>query len=238
MFRNHKGSFQFYGYLHRIIAAAAWAVLLSGPWSLTQAQTVLAKPNLANNLVLGPSTLYPAKFLCGFVTGFSEFQSNVLAPIPRYGELEPGHYSTVLNLLNASRQTQQNIQVHAVVQGESPVLVSSITLEPFHTHKVTCFDIVNELDAIIPGGAQGQLIEGFVYVLRNKDVLDIEGVYTYASKDMYVLGGIAYFDTIAEFGGSIEAAGAGAGGLGLGASIDVVKIEARTVEAQTIILSK
>lgn len=175
-----------------------------------------------------PTLLYPAKFVCGFEEDVSAFQGNVPPPIGLYRNFEPGHYSMVLNILNASR-SQQTIQVVASVMGASPnPAVATLTLDAFEADRLGCPEISTAL-----GVQTGELIEGFVHISRYNDDLEIKAVYSYTSKDSFITGGVT--DTLAGTYSDFsiydyELGGAGGGGLGLGASIDVVKIEPRIVQ--------
>lgn len=158
----------------------------------------------------GP-VVYAGKFVCG--------GHLLLGPIPvpgtlralpggTYSGFEPGNYATAINVLNVDVVRQDRIQVLASVDGAlGPVLVATFDLEPFETRKLDCVDIVSAVNGgTVPPG--GPLYEGFVHIVRNLDVLAVQGVYTHSHERRF------------------ESAN-GAGGLGRGTSIDVEPIPAR-----------
>ncbi len=153
--------------------------------------------------------VYRAKFTCGFATGNipdSGNSANVL-PVP-YREVQPGNYSTVINILNARFNGRESLVDGAVlVEGRPVASLSSFTMTSYSTVRIDCNDITSALAA---GGfqADGRFVEGFVQIAA-RDLLgssepsnlEVSAVYTYGSRRT---------DT---------------GGTGLGSSIDVERIQ-------------
>ena len=136
--------------------------------------------------------VYRAKFVCGFAPGNvpdSGSLANVL-PTP-YREVQPGGYSTAINVLNSRLNGQPaRLDGFVMVHGRSTAFLPASILVPFDTtshSRIDCDAITNAL-AASGFQADGRFIEGFV-VLRARDQfqnqgsdLEVSVVYTYASR--------------------------------------------------------
>lgn len=189
----------------------------------------------------GDRLVYPAKFVCGFATGNVPLMREE-DPFPApYEDLKPGNYATVVNILNLAIVSPQ-INVLASVEGIAGTpRVDTLRLSQLQTRRIGCVDIIPALAGSIPGGLNGAVIEGYLLVsvpASAQDILEVQAVYTYATKDEFdtrEFQGVDIVDNLRPVfpqGNSPRLrimAGAGAGGLGLGGSIHVQKIEPRQV---------
>jgi hypothetical protein len=136
--------------------------------------------------------VYRAKFTCGFAGGNipdSGSAANVL-PVP-YREVQPGNYSTVINILNSRLNGQTSeVDIFIFVQGRPTASLPDLTLETFTTSshaRIDCDDITSAL-AADGFQADGRFVEGFI-MLRAQDEsqnegseLEVSAVYTYGSR--------------------------------------------------------
>lgn len=155
--------------------------------------------------------VYRTKFTCGFAPGNipdSGSLGNVL-PVP-YREVQPGNYSTVINILNARFNGRDSLinGIDILVEGRPTASLPRFTLDSFSTARIDCNDITGALGA---GGfqADGRFVEGFVFLAARDPIpdgsdepsdLEVSVVYTYGSRRT------------------------DSGGTGLGSSIDVEHI--------------
>ena len=199
--------------LFRVLTKTGPVLLASGVlscWSVTaQAQTT--------------SQVYAAKFVCGFKTGFTPPQENVLLQpaIHPYRDFEPGSYATTLNILFANAlffATPVEVFVsvprtpdNAAIRG---VNVGTFTVQSFGSTRVDCEDIATAIESQLPGTfrqiPRQEIIEGFLYITRNTDDLAVEAVYTHSSQI-----------------GSLGSEPVNGAGIGLGTSVQVRNIEPR-----------
>lgn len=157
-----------------------------------------------------PMMVFRVKFTCGFAPGNIPDSGSfaTVLPVP-YREVQPGNYSTVINILNA-RFNGRDSQVGAsiLVQGRPVASLSAFTLTSFSTVRIDCDDITG---ALAEDGfqADGRFVEGFIQVTARDPIigapdepsdLEVSAVYTYGSRRT---------DT---------------GGTGLGSSIDIERI--------------
>ncbi|MEE9398500.1 MAG: hypothetical protein V3V31_15995 [Methylococcales bacterium] len=169
--------------------------------------------------------VYAAKFTCGiWDEGKTAAQFNsglgAASPLPRrstlrdYHDFQPGSYSTALNIFNPNRQ---NITVQVVVSSESlssPQTIATLNIASLNAAKVGCTDI----EPFLPTGfSNGELVEGFLYIVRGTTDILVKAVYSYST--------IAAFQEFRGQDSAAGGAGGGAGGLGLGGSIDIETIE-------------
>lgn len=163
--------------------------------------------------------LYATKFVCG-----QQLNPGIqIGQTVRYAALEPGVYSTALNMLTL-KQGIPGITVSASMDGYAPVPVATQLsgATAFDTHTVTCDDILQAFN--VPPGADAY--EGFLYVQRQRPDLRIDAVYTYASRERFQeFRGVDLNGNVVvnpELG--VYSIG-GAGGLGVGASIALQRVE-------------
>jgi hypothetical protein len=132
-------------------------------------------------------------------------------PVP-YREVQPGNYSTVVNVLNARFTGQVSlVEVSFLVEGRISTGLPTLTLDPSTTSRLASIDCGDITGALAAGGFQpdGRFVEGFVEIAardQNQNVgsdLEVSSIYTYGSR---------------RTDGS---------GTGLGASIDVEHIEGK-----------
>lgn len=157
--------------------------------------------------------VYRAKFASGFAPGNvpdSGSNANVL-PVP-YREVQPGNYSTVINVLNARLSGQASeVDVLIFAEGRPTSFLPELTLDPFTTSGQASIDCDDITGGLAEDGfqADGRFVEGFVMLTardQNANLgsdLEVSAVYTYGSR---------------RTDGS---------GTGLGASIDVEHIEGK-----------
>lgn len=164
--------------------------------------------------------LYATKFVCG-----QQLNAGVqIGKTVTYSALEPGVYSTALNILTLKRDAP-DIGVHASMDGIAPVTVATQLSSDaaFDTHTVTCDDILEAFNMKNPGR---DAYEGFLYVRRQRPDLRIDSVYTYASQyEEEVLWGVTPNGNVVrnpEF--NVTSVGGGKG-VGLGASIDIQRVD-------------
>ncbi|WP_447968491.1 hypothetical protein [Nitrospira sp. M1] len=184
---------------------------------------VSAHTPLAHAQVLQPvpltSTVYAAKFVCGFKPGYTPPQSRVLLgpAVYDYRDFEPGSYATALNVLFTGANTTTNINVMVSVPETSQnaplrgVNLGPMSISNFGTVKVDCEDIAQALNGPLPQVADKEVIEGFLYITRSTDDLVVEAVYSYSSQ-------------IGSLGGEPR----NEGGIGVGSSLHVQNIEPKT----------
>ncbi|GJL54837.1 MAG: hypothetical protein NPIRA02_19690 [Nitrospirales bacterium] len=197
------------------------AAILVSTLGIVGAYTPLAHAQVPQPIPL-TSTVYAAKFICGFKPGFTPPQSRVLLgpAIYDYRDFEPGSYATALNVLfvtGARLYTTTNINVfvsvpetshNAAVQG---VNLGPLSISNFGTVNVDCEDIAQALRGPLPQVADKEVIEGFLYITRSIDDLVVEAVYSYSSE-------------IGSLGGEPRHEG----GIGVGSSLHVQNIEPKT----------
>jgi hypothetical protein len=157
--------------------------------------------------------VYRAKFVCGFAPGNVPDSGSSASVLPApYREVQPGSYSTVVNILNARLNGQASrLDGYVFVHGRATAFLPASILVPFDTSSHSRIDCDAITSALVAGGfqADGRFVEGFV-MLRARDQLqnlgsdlEVSVVYTYASRRT------------------------DANGTGLGSSIDVERIEGK-----------
>lgn len=205
--------------LSQLLSAAILAGTLAFYWTPADAQRISPSAITTN--------LYIAKFFCGFRAGQTPPQINKGlgggTPLPNqlspaFRGFQPGSYSTTLNIFNTGSATA-SFSVFASIDGVATTPnVATVNLGTFRTRQLGCGEIASGLAPSVAGGLiNGDLVEGFLYIQRTKQDLDVQAVYSYTS-----------IDAFHEFRGDDGLVGgtgaAGAGGLGLGASVDVERI--------------
>ena len=199
-----------------ILLVAGFKVHAATP--LLKVNAVVLKPFVPTTLVIDPF-VYIAKFVCGP----QAIPATRIGQITNYSALQPGNYATALNVLTL-RDNQPSINVYASMDGHTgnPLVVQLPISRVFETHTVTCDEILSALGVNVGTEAY----EGFLYISRRQSDLDVQAVYTFASRDSFQeFRGVDYNGNVVinpEVG--ITSIG-GAGGLGLGASIDVERIK-------------
>jgi hypothetical protein len=133
--------------------------------------------------------VYHAKFTCGFAGGQipdSGSQASVL-PVP-YREVQPGNYSTAINILNARFNGRDSfVNVAILTEGRPSTFIPSFTMTSFTTVSIDCDDITARL-ATVGFQNDGRFVEGFVKIsARDQAVsegsdLEVSAVYTYGSR--------------------------------------------------------
>lgn len=212
--------------------------------ALTAIQLVLTP---AVNAQTAPDIGYIAKFVCGQQGpsgggGLPTLGAN-------YQDFQPGGYATVLNILNVNRFST-TLQVRATVAESSPSayntrVVSNSTLGRFGAMKVGCGEIASAFNRV-----NGDLFEGFLYIILKRDLLDVQAVYTYSDQDEFQSQrflGIGINNQVGDIfapppgtNSNVNTSfrimgGAGAGGLGIGNSIHVERIEPREMPTLPVI---
>lgn len=184
-----------------LLSCAGFVCLISLALSATPAEAQ------ANFMV------YRAKFACGFAPGNvpdSGSNANVL-PVP-YREVQPGNYSTAINVLNARLSGQASeVDVLVFAEGRPTGFLPEFTLDPFTASGQISLDCDDITGALAAGGfqADGRFVEGFVMLMaRDENLnqgseLEVSAVYTYGSR---------------RTDGT---------GTGLGSSIDVEQVEGK-----------
>ena len=172
-----------------------------------------------------PNAVYTAKFVCGFQQGISRPQVNsglgAAPPLPtrvqpNYPDFQPGNYSSALNVFNPTRNRLRGIRVFAITEDlQNPQQVDIVNLAPLRSAQIGCSDIASTIGSFYSSGlADGELVEGFLYISRIVDDLQVQAVYGYSSVTAFQ-----------QFQGDAPGgAGGGAGGAGLGASVDIETI--------------
>jgi len=163
--------------------------------------------------------VYVAKFVCGPQT----LAATRIGQITEYSALEPGNYATALNILPLN-DVHPQIEVYASMVDSpiNPVVAQFPAPISFRTLTLTCTDIIDSFGLAVSDEAY----EGFLYIKRRKPDLEVQAVYTYASRDEFTdwLGVDQQGNVVPNPEINLISIG-GAGGLGLGASIDVERIE-------------
>ncbi len=163
--------------------------------------------------------LYAAKFVCGpqlrAATGIGQTL--------RFAAVEPGHYATALNILPLINGSP-SIDIYAAMEDSvvNPLVAHFSISGAYRMYTVTCEEILASFGVSVVDEAY----EGFLYVERRQPDLEMQAVYTYASRDEFTdwLGVDQKGNVVANPEIGLKSIG-GAGGLGLGASIDVERIE-------------
>ena len=182
----------------------------------------------ANSLVLRPyvpvtQVIDPYVYIAKFVCGPQAIPATRIGQITNYSALQPGNYATALNILTLI-DNQPSISVYASMDDHNgnPLVVQLPISRVFETHTVTCDEILSALGVNVGPEAY----EGFLYISRRQSDLDVQVVYTFASRDSFnEFRGVDNNGNVVvnpEVG--IISIG-GAGGLGLGASIDVERVK-------------
>lgn len=203
---------------------------------LLGAVTALAVVNVnAANLTISPKSIpviftpvpipaakpivYAAKFVCGPQTT----PATGIGQTVSYAAVQPGNYATALNILPFI-DGRLGIDVHASMDGNplNPLVRRFPLTRALNTYTVTCEDILNGFGVSVSNEAY----EGFLYIERSKPDLEVQAVYTYASRDEFTdwLGVDSNGNVVQNPEVNLISIG-GAGGLGLGASIDVERVE-------------
>ena len=191
-----------------VLGAVAAAAMLCAAQSAT-AQRTFPPPTLSFT-----SYVYTMKFACGGASLLADEQSLEDPVALPYEDFEPGRYATAINFLNTGRTTR-NVTVSVAAEGLAGNLaVATFSLSPFATRRVGCLTIMNQIRQVWPTSLDGQLIEGYAYVIQNADDLDVEAIYSYT----FLAEG---FGTAFEEVASSE---------GVGASLDVVKVLPREID--------
>ena len=163
--------------------------------------------------------VYAAKFVCGPQT----VAATRIGQIVNYSAVEPGNYATALNLLSLTAAAAP-IDVRASMDGVAfnPIVAQLPKSELFQTHTVTCDEILKGFGVSVSDEAY----EGFLLIERWKPDLEVQSVYTYASREKFAAwrGVDEQLNVIENPEVGVVSIG-GAGGLGLGASIDVERIQ-------------
>ncbi len=164
--------------------------------------------------------LYATKFVCG-----QQLNAGVqIGQDVTYAALEPGVYSTALNILTLKRDAP-GIAVRASMDGFAPVTVASqlSSASAFDTHTLTCDEILDAFNAKQPGR---DAYEGFLYLQRQRPDLRVDTVYTYASQDEEeVLWGVTEKGNVIRNPETNVISVGGGKGIGLGASIDIERVD-------------
>ncbi len=164
------------------VLALAGLALLALSATPTQAQTELM--------------VWRIKFTCGFAAGNipdSGSNANVL-PVP-YREVQPGNYSTAINILNHRFLRQRDALVgnmQVFTQGRAAASIPSFTLAQFSTARLDCNDITTAL-ATVGFQADGRFVEGFIVITARDQAafpgdhsqpseLEVSVVYSYGSR--------------------------------------------------------
>jgi|GEM_PF-4337728 len=204
------------------------------------------------------TTVYPVKFVCGFVDGnIRILDDSELTPDSQgYEDLKPGNYATLVNIFHSGLNNER-VQVWAKARGQRAVSLNSLDAIPFATLDVGCVDIATAL-----GFSLGPELEGWLLLFTTSDEYSVSPVYTYASQNGFVdhryhqvrangmqqfFGGEPVFNpfdgyipsgigmapvSLPETGIQGAVVATGAGGLGLGASIDVETVDAVTLSVE------
>lgn len=163
--------------------------------------------------------VYAAKFVCGPQTT----PATGIGQTVSYAALQPGNYATALNVLPFV-EDRLGIEVHASMDGNplNPLVRRFPFTRALNTYTVTCEDILDGFGVSVSNEAY----EGFLYIERSKPDLEVQAVYTYASRDQFSdwLGVDTNGNVVENPEVNLISIG-GAGGLGLGASIDVERVE-------------
>lgn len=216
-FRKRPGSLSLIAATVSSLAAMplAAAPLLPGG-NTPSLKTDLAFPSLQKPIV------YSAKFVCGPQTK----PATSTGQATTFAALQPGNYATALNILPLGGGLPE-IEVFASMHGSAgnPSVTRVTVTQAFETHTLACEEIINAFGVT----ARDEAYEGFLYITRSRADLDVQAVYTYASRDSFQF---KEFRGVDELGnvvvepetGIFSIGGAGGGGLGLGASIDVERV--------------
>lgn len=167
--------------------------------------------------------VYSAKFICGPQTK----PATAIGQITTFAPLQPGNYATALNVLPLLNNLPA-IEVFVAMNGVpgNPLVKQFTPSQAFETFTLGCDEILKSLAVTV----NNEAYEGFLYITRMRPDLDVQAVYTYASRDVFEFMEFRGVDkkgnvVINPEVGVTSIGGAGGGGLGLGASIDVERIE-------------
>jgi len=151
--------------------------------------TLLALGAAAARAQNGDVMVYRMKFTCGFAGGNipdSGSQASVL-PVP-YREVQPGNYSTAINILNAQFSAHDaSIVAQVFTEGRPTPNLPSFTLTSSTAVTIDCADITSRL-ATVGFNNDGRFVEGFVMFIADDTVgnqrpnLEVDVVYTYGSR--------------------------------------------------------
>lgn len=133
--------------------------------------------------------VYRMKFTCGFAGGNipdSGSQASVL-PVP-YREVQPGNYSTAINLLNSRfGGFDASVSGQVFTKGRPSVVLTGFTMPAFSANTIDCGDITSRL-ATVGFQNDGRFVEGFVQLIAREPSVDLRAqlevaaVYTYGSR--------------------------------------------------------
>lgn len=124
------------------------------------------------------STVYPVKFVCGFVNGNVPFLANSnTGGGPVYEDLKPGNYATVVNGLH-TQLGGDRLEAWAVADGLGPAQVLSLSFSAFQTFDIGCPDIMSAL-----GQSNGLIAEGWLLLFATSPNFNVKPVYSYSSQN-------------------------------------------------------
>ncbi len=125
-------------------------------------------------------TVYPVKFVCGFVNGNVPLLTNSnTGGGPIYEDLKPGNYATVVNGFHTQLQSD-TLQAWAVADNLGPALVASFSFVAFETFDIGCPEIMAAL-----GQANGLIVEGWLLLFATSPSFNIQPVYSYSSQNAF-----------------------------------------------------
>jgi len=218
------------------------ALLAISPMVFAMQNTPISRTINSPQIIQLTNYVYPAKFVCGFVPGITRPQFNdatgassqvpFAPPVPSgapedYRDFQPGGYSSALNIFNPNSRSIDNVQVFVSVENSGTTeKLATLNIGPFQTEKLGC----KQIEAIIGGNPNGEILEGFVYVKRFADDVEVQIVHSFTTLAAFkeLRAGFINFNPGSGGNDIGEAgAGAGAGGLGLGGSIDIEKVHPR-----------
>lgn len=146
--------------------------LALGLWTAILAGTPLSAQNY--------STVYPVKFVCGYVNGnVPMLASPSLGGHLIYEDLKPGNYATVVNGFH-TQLASDRLEAWAVADGLGPVQVRSLTFSAFETFDIGCPEIMTAL-----GQSNGLIAEGWLLLFASAPNFNVKPVYTYSSQNAF-----------------------------------------------------
>lgn len=155
------------------------------------------------------STVYAAKFACGFVPGTLPTSTTPTPPAAQvvYRAVQPGSYSTVFNVMNLHKETAPpsvgntffNLSVHVAGLGSTNYRFTALAPLPnasvdvggsvAHTLQYGCPEITQRLAQQFPSFvADGQFVEGYLEIEAadggtGPPLLDVSVIHTYTERN-------------------------------------------------------
>lgn len=163
--------------------------LTSGTLSLIAAAALLAAGLTASQpaaaqIFPSPVTsyVYTTAFICGTAEPTRDVQSAGDAFLSAYDDLEPGSYSSFINLQNTS-STTRSVTLYVTAQGlASNLLIDTLTVGAFQTRRFGCLDFMDEVAGNWPGDVLfGQAIQGTIYFVQTNDDIVLRTTQTYSA---------------------------------------------------------